>query len=207
MLPGRARDPSYRTGMTTSDALARALVDEATRKAGLVWLDYVGGDGPRPAWHVWHAGSAYVVTGPGEQHLPGLDAAAEVTVTVPSKDSRARVVSWQAAAAAVAPVDPDWQPVVVALAAGRLNAPDSTTLVERWAQTATVVRLTPTGTVVEAPDRMGDGSHATAPRATDATTLSRRPWMLGARGRRQDARAADPTSADGRRSARRDGDR
>lgn len=179
--------------MSDGDPLARALVPEATRKAGLVWLDYAGAEGARPAWHVWHEGAAYVVTGPGEQHLPGLPelagVAARVAVTVPSKESRARVVTWHAEASPLRPGDPDWQPVVTALAAGRLNAPDSPTLIERWRGTATIVRLRPTGEVIESPGQQPDGSRAAAPRETQQTTLSRPPWMLGAKGRRPDASA------------------
>jgi len=175
--------------MSDPDPLARALVDEATRKAGLVWLDYAGAGGARPAWHVWYAGAAYVVTGPGEQHLPGLADATKVTVKVPSKDTRARIVSWVADPTAVTRADDDWEPAVKALAAGRLNAPDTATLIKRWERTAAVVRLRPTGAIDEAPGRMDGGSHAGAPRETGTTTLTRRPWMLGAKKRPPDASA------------------
>lgn len=171
------------------DPAARALVDEATRKAGLVWLDYEAGDLPRPAWHVWVGGAAYVVTGAGEQHLPGLADATAVTVVVPSKDTRARVVAWRAEASTLTPGDDDWELAVVALSAGRLNAGDSTTLVQRWTAGATIVRLRPTGVVSESPGRQPEGSHARAPRATTATTLGRQPWMLGARRRATDQSA------------------
>lgn len=169
--------------------LAQALVHEASRKAGLVWLEYEGGGQPRPAWHVWRDGAAYVVTGGDEQHLPGLDAATAVTVVVPSKDSRARVVTWRADAAVVAPADDDWAPAVVALAVGRLNAPEARTAPEQWADGATVIRLRPTGEVVASPGNQPDGSHATVPRETTATTLGRQPWMLGAKRRASDRNA------------------
>ena len=51
-----------------------------TKRAGLVWIAIAGQDRPRPAWHIWRGpggraappGAAYMVTGPGEQPLPGL---------------------------------------------------------------------------------------------------------------------------------------
>jgi len=51
-----------------------ALVAEATRRAGVVWLTVPGQDKAYPAWHLWREppGAAYLVTGPGEQPLPGL---------------------------------------------------------------------------------------------------------------------------------------
>ena len=59
-----------------------ALIAEATKRAGLIWIATGGPGRPRPAWHIWRAGAAYVLTGPGEQPLPGLAAAGRVTVIV-----------------------------------------------------------------------------------------------------------------------------
>src|SRR5262249_32892230 len=66
-----------------------ALIAEATRRAGVIWLAVPGRDKPFPAWHLWRdpPGAAYLVTGPGEQPLPGLAGAGRVTGTVPSKDT------------------------------------------------------------------------------------------------------------------------
>ena len=47
-----------------------ALVAEAMTKSGVLWIE-VAGDRTWPAWHVWGDGRAYVVSGPGEQPLPG----------------------------------------------------------------------------------------------------------------------------------------
>ena len=62
-----------------------ALIAEATKRAGVIWIAIQGQDRPRPAWHIWRAGplspgAAYVVTGPGEQPLPGLAGSGRVTV-------------------------------------------------------------------------------------------------------------------------------
>jgi hypothetical protein len=100
-----------------------------------------------------------VVTGPGEQPLPGLaepgpgaepGGAAEpgqVTVTVPSKDSGGSLITWTAEVSTVAPGSAEWDAVSPLLAAGRLNAalePGETSLAERWARTAVIFRLSPT---------------------------------------------------------------
>src|SRR5262249_6602573 len=62
-----------------------ALSAGAPKRAGLIWIFIEGQDRPRPAWHIWRSlapGAAYVVTGPGEQPLPGLAGAGRVTVLV-----------------------------------------------------------------------------------------------------------------------------
>jgi hypothetical protein len=73
---------------------------------------------------VWRdpPGAAYLVTGPGEQPLPGLAGAARVAVTVPSKESRGALVTWTAAVGRVDPGSPEWDEVIGPLRAARLNA-------------------------------------------------------------------------------------
>src|SRR5262249_8012370 len=58
-----------------------------TRRTGVIWLAAPGGDRPAPAWHIWRdpPGAAYVVTGPGEQPLPGGAGADRGPGTRPSK--------------------------------------------------------------------------------------------------------------------------
>src|SRR3989442_15693597 len=73
------------------------LVEEATKRSGLIWLALPDLPQPRAAWHLWHDGAAYVVTGGIEQPLPGLPEAERVTVTVRSKDKGGRLVSSAAA--------------------------------------------------------------------------------------------------------------
>ncbi|NEB77899.1 hypothetical protein G3I40_22160, partial [Streptomyces sp. SID14478] len=58
--------------MTTAELLDAALVEEATKKSGLIWVRGAAGV-ERALWHVWHEGAAHVVgDGPGEQPLPDL---------------------------------------------------------------------------------------------------------------------------------------
>ncbi len=119
----------------------RALVEEATRRSGVLWI--APGDGAEhPLWHVWSEGAAYVVTGGAEQPLPGVADGDRVTVVVRSRERQAgRVVEWPAAVARVHPGTPEWERVVPLLAAQRLNACDAARQPGRWARESTVLRL------------------------------------------------------------------
>lgn len=115
-----------------------AAIQEGAKKSGILWLTL---DRPRLAWHAWHDGAVYLVTGGEEQQLPGLDARDRVHVTLRSKDNGARLVEFEAA---VSVVDQgEAAEAVAVLAKERLNARDSEHLPERWARESTVWRLTP----------------------------------------------------------------
>jgi 8-oxo-dGTP diphosphatase len=137
-----------------------ALVAEATRRAGVVWLTVPGSSSAFPVWHIWRAvgegrpssgdppppGALYLVTGPGEQPAPGLGAAAGVTVTVPSKESGGALVSWTARVRVVEPGSAEWDAVIGPLVAARRNAvlgPGESSPARRWARSATVFCLAP----------------------------------------------------------------
>jgi len=129
-------------------APARALVAEATKRAGVIWITVPGRDRPFPAWHIWRdpPGAAYVVTGPAEQPLPGLAGASGVTVTVPSKDAGGTLVAWAAGVRRVDPGSPEWDAVIGPLATARLNAelgPGEDSPARRWAASGAVFRLAP----------------------------------------------------------------
>ncbi|MGW7575359.1 hypothetical protein [Streptomyces sp. NPDC054765] len=161
---------------TVSQALQdRALIEEATKKSGLIWVR--GSAGPaRALWHLWHDGAACLIgDGPGEQPLAGLGLTdgATATVTVRSKDKGGRLIAWQARVVEPAPGSEAWQAAVDELKGKRLNAPDAETLTERWARECRVLRLEPTGEVGQRPGQMPDGSHAVPPPASPAIT--RRP--------------------------------
>ncbi|TDC03498.1 hypothetical protein E1267_25995 [Nonomuraea longispora] len=115
-----------------------SAIEEGAKKSGILWLTL---DRPRLAWHAWHDGSIYVVTGGEEQQLPGLDALDRVHVTLRSKDNGARLVEFDAAVSVVDQAAAG--DAMAALAKERLNARDSEHLAERWARECTVVRLTP----------------------------------------------------------------
>ncbi|MFE5794035.1 hypothetical protein ACFQ8C_15855 [Streptomyces sp. NPDC056503] len=141
------------------------LVEEATKKSGLVW---VRGTGPaRALWHVWHDGAAHVVgDGPGEQPLPGLADGATAEVTVRSKDKGGRIVAWTAAVRQLTPGTDAWDAAVAELKGKRLNAPDGEAMPERWARECRVLRLDPHTATTAFPD----GSLAAVPLPSGATT-------------------------------------
>jgi hypothetical protein len=129
-----------------------ALIAEATKRARVIWLT-IGSGRPRPAWHIWQPpdgpdepGAAYLLTGPGEQPLPGLATAGQVTVTVPAARPGGPAVTWTAAVSRVRPGSAEWDAVIGALVAGRLNAvltAGETSPAPRWARSGAVYRLTP----------------------------------------------------------------
>ncbi len=159
------------------------LVVEATKKAGLVWLT-VPGQRAAPAWLLWREPAAYVVTGPGEQPVPGLAGAAECDVTVRSGDNGARIVTWRARVDRVEPGGEEWAGVVPALVAARLNLRDSAEAEARWAAGGAVLRLTPTGELVEAGGSLPTGSLAEPVPPSPARTPTRIPTTLHRRRRR-----------------------
>ncbi|CAM5423242.1 hypothetical protein [Streptomyces purpurascens] len=136
----------------TSELLGQALIEEATKKSGLVWVQ--GPDGPaRALWHVWHEGAACLIgDGPGEQPLPGLADGAEARVTVRSKDKGGRLVSWSARVTELAPGSEAWDATVAELKGKRLNAPDGEAMTGRWARECRVLRLVPTGATAPLPE-------------------------------------------------------
>ncbi|MBW8481345.1 hypothetical protein [Actinomadura parmotrematis] len=166
---------------------AAALVEEAAKKSGLLWLALPDLPQPRAAWHVWHDGSAYVLTGgDGEQPLPGLPEAGRVTVTVRSKDKGGRLVTFEAACAPVEPGSELWDEVAPLVAKDRLNAASHEGQLERWAEHSWIVRLTPDGAPAEAPGSYDAGYASVRPVPTPATTAGPRPRMFGAKRRRAD---------------------
>jgi hypothetical protein len=160
--------------MTSAELLDQALVEEATKKSGLVW---VAGPGvpARALWHVWHEGAACLIgDGPGEQPLPGLVDGGTAEVTVRSKDKGGRLVVWTAKVVELAPDSEAWTAAVAELKGKRLNAPDGEAMPARWARECRVLRLEPTGATAGLPD----GSLAQPPLPTPATTRQAMPAGL-----------------------------
>ncbi|MEU3978568.1 hypothetical protein AB0F77_00440 [Streptomyces sp. NPDC026672] len=146
------------------------LVEEATKKSGLVWVRGAEAPAARSLWHVWHEGAVCLVgDGPGEQPLPGLVDGGTAEVTVRSKDKGGRLVAWTAAVAELAPGSEEWEATVAELKGKRLNATDGEAMPDRWARECRVLRLTPTGVTAPLPD----DAQSAPPLPTPATT--RRP--------------------------------
>ncbi|MFF4161180.1 hypothetical protein [Streptomyces sp. NPDC001678] len=155
--------------------MTQALIEEATKKSGLIWVK--GPAGPsRALWHVWHEGAAHLVGGPGEQPVDelGLTEGATATVTVRSKDKGGRLVSWTASVSELPAHGEEWTAAVTELKGKRLNAPGAEQLEERWAKECRVLRLTPSGATADLPD----DSLAAVPLATPATTREPMPAAL-----------------------------
>lgn len=162
------------------DAAIAALVDEATKKSGLVWIRPAGErQHSQPVWHLWQDGSAYVLTGGIEQQMPAL--ADRAYVTVRSKDKGSRLVTWVAAVEVVEPESEQWEAVVPNLLGKRLNLPDGEAAAQRWALECTLYKLTPTGDVTETPDQPTTHAHAVPPLPSPARSRVPRPWHVRGR--------------------------
>lgn len=138
------------------------LVAEALAKSGLLWLSSPAGSSP--VWHAHVGGIAYVVTGEGEQETPIHSG--PVHVITRSKESRARLISFEAEATRLLPEDEDWEAATFALVAGRLNAPTDD-LVERWRESGYIMRISPDVHSVVMRGELLDGPPSETPEPTD----------------------------------------
>ena len=130
-------------------ALARIV--DATRRAGLIWVE-LPGDRPRPLWHLWHDGAAYVVTGGLEQPLPGDLTGGRAQVVTPGRATSDQPLTWVARLEPLSPGTADWAEIAPLLQAKRLNTPDGEAQQQRWARESVLLRLVPTGAVIPPTD-------------------------------------------------------
>jgi hypothetical protein len=96
-----------------------------------------------------------VVSGPGEQPVPGLAGSRRATVIVAGDQVPGGRLSWAAAVSRVEPGSAEWDEVIGQLVAGRLNAvlPDGeTSPAQRWARSGAVFRLAPVPDNAQAPN-------------------------------------------------------
>ncbi len=137
------------------------LIPEVLRKASAIWVA-AGTAAPVLAWCAWHDDSVLVVTGPGEQDVPGLAEASTAVVTARG-DHGGAILRCPVEVRSIRPEEPDWEAAVAALAIKRLNSRPPDQLSEAWAGRAIVRRLIPTGDIlaVEGADGSG-GDHACA---------------------------------------------
>jgi hypothetical protein len=169
-------------------ARARALIEEATKKSALLWLAAEPGGRAYAAWHVWVDGAVLVVSGGLEQAMPVLDlldADRRILVTLRSKDTWGRLVTWVGRAETIAPDDDSWASAAVELHAKRLNSPDGEAQPDRWRRESVITRIVPTGELLESPAHMPSGSQRAEPPESPATTRGRLPFTVGRRARRR----------------------
>jgi hypothetical protein len=125
-------------------------VAEAARKSAVCWVGYRHPGGvvaDRLVWHVWHDSAVVVLAGDTGQPLEGLTQATEAEVTMRSKDTKSRLVTWTARVEVVEPGTGQWEAHAAALVAERLNLPDPAAALESWrgrsGTSCSVVRLNP----------------------------------------------------------------
>jgi hypothetical protein len=182
------------------DAVAPdALIEDAAKKSGLIWVRAtglargVGAGREQPVWHVWQNGAVYVLTGGLEQPAPGgIDELPapdgdgdsdrpHAVVTARGKDGNSRLLTFEVSVARVPAGSEEWDALVPALVAKRLNLPDGEAAPRRWASECTLWQLRPTGTVIETVGDPSTESHAAAPPPTPARSRVPRPWHLRGR--------------------------
>ena len=155
------------------------IVEAATKRSGVLWLDVPGADRTQLVWYVWQDGAVFVVHGGSEQEIDHLLSANEVAVSAKSKDTGGRVVCWVGEVAHLTPNGAEWQSVVPALHAARLNPPDGEAQPARWARESTVTRIRPTGELLEEPGALSSESGAAEPPGSDARSDVPMPRWLG----------------------------
>lgn len=176
---------------SVTETFTTALIAELAKKTGVCWLRYDEPDAPagaprrRAAWHVWHDDALHLVAGGDEQPLPGVEEVDRVEVTMRSKENGGRLVTWVGQVSVLLPDDERWGPATTALVADRLNLDDLATAADDWAAHSVVVRVDPTGEVLEQPGSLSDGDHAAPPVSTEATTRRGLPRVLHRRQRRR----------------------
>lgn len=172
-----------------TDTFTTALIAELAKKTGVCWLRYdepdrAAGAGPsRAAWHVWYDDALHLVAGGKEQPLPGLADVDRVEVTMRSKENGGRLLTWVGRPSVVRPGDEAWDPVTDALVSDRLNLEDLSTTKDEWATHSVVVRVDPTGELLEEPGSLSSGDHSAPPPPTAATTRGVLPRVLHRRKR------------------------
>jgi hypothetical protein len=137
-------------------------LDQALSRSTIVWLSLTEppqvdphGSGqpvkqPRynsgsefPVWYGYENGRVFVLTGPGEQEIPGLDESSRIHLIARSKDKRSKIGEADASVVRL-PKDTEWDRIASDLLVGRrLNLRDGDAAVKRWRETSEIYALTP----------------------------------------------------------------
>lgn len=96
-----------------------------------------------PIWYGYEEGRVYVLTGPGEQEVPGLPERTSVRLLARSKDKRSLVADIECTVAKL-PKDEDWDRIARDVLLGRrLNLRDGEAAATRWRNECEISLLTP----------------------------------------------------------------
>ena len=96
-----------------------------------------------PIWYGYDEGRVYVLTGEGEQQVPGLTERTSVRLLARSKDKRSLVADAECTVT-VLPKDAEWERIARDLLVGRrLNLQGGDAAVARWRDTCEISLLTP----------------------------------------------------------------
>jgi hypothetical protein len=133
-------DPPY-------GAVVPGPVDAALSKSTIAWLVVSQEDRTeitKPIWYGYDQGRVYVLTGKGEQEIPGLTGSSKhVRLIVRSKDVQSRVGEILCVSQTL-PKDTDWERIAREILVGRrLNLRDGEKAVDRWKKDCEIVMLTP----------------------------------------------------------------
>jgi len=132
-----------------------STVTKALQKGSVLWLavpqpprrkgfrTVPGGVHEQAAWFVLDGGTVYVLSGPTEQQILGLDRADEVELVVRSKEVRSRIARVPAEVSTIPVEDPQFEKVARTALGKRLNLPDGDGALERWKANCTLYALTP----------------------------------------------------------------
>ncbi len=162
--------------MADTPSAGQLLIEEATKKAAIVWLSVADGQ-PYPVWCLWADGSLYVVSGGAEQPAPRLAHARACQVTARG-DHGGRIVTWPATVTRVRPDTDEWAALVPQLIAKRLNLSTTEDTAARWAAECVISRLTPADGTAQAGADLPDSSLAAEAPETPAAQRTDTPFRL-----------------------------
>ncbi|WP_203914163.1 hypothetical protein [Rhizocola hellebori] len=149
------------------------LIEEASKKAAIAWIAVDGGL-DYAVWCLPLETGLVVVTGPGEQDLPGLENATTVKVSLRG-DHGGAIVHYPAIVERVRPENELWEVITPQLASKRLNASGtSEDLIARWGRECAVYSINPAGE----PSAPSAESGAAEPRPSTAANATRKPFKL-----------------------------
>jgi len=133
-------DPPY-------GAVVPGPVDAALAKSTIAWVvvpQQAGDEVTKAVWFGYDEGRVYILTGAGEQEIPGLaEGSTHVKLIVRSKDVQSKVGE-VTCVTQVLPKDAAWERIAREMLLGRrLNLPDGEKAVDRWKRDCEIVQLTP----------------------------------------------------------------